>query len=95
MDTAKPAVRSATQVLVVVCPLATIGASVWLALPVYQGANLAQAIGGAVSTFMTIAGGPLIWWAYHQFRYAASVGPLTLWVGINLLILLVIYAGAP
>lgn len=76
METSTVAVRSAVQVLLVVCLAASAGIALFEALGP-KGPAFATGI------FIGLISGPLIWWACRQFRWNMAVESMTLWVTLN------------
>ena len=44
--------------------------------------GVAMMIGESMGRFMATTYGPLIWWAYRQFRWDKALGPMLLWLAV-------------
>ena len=79
-------VRSAGQALLAVCVAASVAVALVTAWPVNVGPfGTARMLGYATGVFVFLTYAPLIWWAYRQFRWDRSAGPMTVWVVLNVL----------
>lgn len=86
MGTSTVAVKSAGVTLLVVCLAASVGIALFAAWPEASGRfGTARMLGYATGVFIVITYAPLIWWAYHQFRWNRAAGPMTVWVALNVL----------
>lgn len=82
MEASSATARTAGFILLAICVAASVAIGVIpslpnLDLPQY---GVAMMIGETVGGVMATTYGPLIWWAYRQFRWDEAFGPMVLWL---------------
>lgn len=82
MEASSATARSAGFTLLVICVAASVALGSLNALPALDRPHFGvQAfIGETMGGFGLASYGPLIWWAYRQFRWDESLGPMVLWL---------------